>query len=150
MCEGGGDGEGGQKGGQMAGTGQWKPGDNQDQGAGMGGPGRGEGGNAPYAPAPFGVKSEVSKSHDDDDGRVIASTLIKSESLKGESKAEIQKIVESETKEATDEVDQQRVSRQAQRAVREYFQSMAKDAGGAAPPEVEKKPAQEPAKSSGN
>lgn len=131
-----GGGEGGQQngqqgGGQQAGTGQWQPGNTQNQGQGMGGPGQGMGGQAPYGAAPFGVKQEVSQSHDDDSGRVIASTLIKAESLKGESRAQVQQIVESETKEATDEVDQQRVSRQAQRAVREYFQSMAKDAGAA-------------------
>lgn len=145
--EGDGQGQGQQGQGQQAGTGQWQPGDPQDPGAGMGGPGQGQGGAAPYAPAPYGVKQEVSKSHDEEDGRVIASTLIKAEALKGESKAEIQRIVESETKEATDEVDQQRVSRQAQRAVREYFQSMAKDAGAAPAPAAEgaPKPAEEPA-----
>ena len=96
------------------------------------------------APAPFSFKEEVSKSHDDEAGRVVASTLIKADALKGESQAAIKQIAESETKDATDEVDQQRVSRQAQKAVRDYFQTMARDAankaGGQAPP------AQEPPK----
>lgn len=150
---------GGGQGGQQEGAGQqpgqspyaegkWDP----NQGNGMGGPGQGRGGEGQVAPAPHAFKDEVSKSHDDEEGRVIASTLIKAEALKGESKAAIQEIVESETKEATDEVDQQRVSRQAQKAVREYFQSMAKDAGATPPPAGEKaaeKPAEKPA-SGGN
>ena len=111
--------------------GKWAAGDPQGQGAGGGGPGQGAGGRAPVAPAPFAFKAEVSKSHDDSGGKTIASTFIKADALKGESKAEVRQIVESETKVATDEVDQQRVSRQAQQAVKQYFQSMAKDAGAA-------------------
>ena len=120
--------------------GKWAAGDPKGQGGGGGGPGQGAGGRAPVAAAPFGFTPEVSKSHDDSTGKTIASTLIKADALKGESKATVQQIVESETKEATDEVDQQRVSRQAQQAVKQYFQSMAKDAGAA------KTPAKEPGK----
>ena len=121
-------GQGQQAGGQGQ-QGQWQPGQNQQQGNGMGGPGRGAGGQAQVQAAPFSFTPQVSKSHDDEAGRLIASTLIKADAIKGESKAQVQQIVESETKEATDEVDQQRVSRQAQQAVKQYFQSMAKDAG---------------------
>ena len=130
-----GQGQGQQGGGQQQANnnpqGQWQPGDAQQKGAGMGGPGQGAGGQANFAPAPFAFKSEVSKSHDDEAGRTIASSLIKADAIKGESKAQVQEIVESETKDATDEVDQQRVSRQAQQAVKQYFQSLAKDAGAA-------------------
>ena len=134
-------GQQGQPGGQGQ-QGQWAQGQNPQQGNGQGGPGQGMGGQGQKQAAPFSFKAEVSKSHDDDKGRLIASSLIKADALKGESKAQVQEIVESQTKDATDEVDSQRVSRQAQKAVKEYFQSMAKDSGAkkdAPAPEAETK-----------
>ena len=110
-------------------TGQYGMQNPSEPGMGAGGGGQGMGGQGlPYAPAPFGVKQEQSFSHDDDEGRTIASTLIKGETLRGESTAAVREIVESEVKDVTDEVDTQRVSRRAEKAVRDYFQTMRRDA----------------------
>ena len=74
--------------------------------------------------APFTVKQEVSKSKDDDKGRVIAATLVKADALKGETKAEVREVAKAAMQDATDEVDSERVGRQAQKVVRDYFGSM--------------------------
>jgi hypothetical protein len=50
--------------------------------------------------------------------------------LKGDSKLGLKQVAEAAQKEAADEVDEERVSRQAQSAVKEYFKSMEKDDGG--------------------
>jgi hypothetical protein len=83
--------------------------------------------------APYAVKPEMSPSLDDDKGKVLASTLVKASSIKGESKEALKEVSEAAIKEAAEEVDQDRVSRQAQRVVREYFGSMQKDAETASP-----------------
>jgi hypothetical protein len=79
--------------------------------------------------SPYGVKDEVSASEDNEEGRILATTLIKDrEGLKGESKEQLKEVLEMAEAEATDEVDQERVSRQAQKAVKDYFGSMQEDA----------------------
>jgi hypothetical protein len=115
-----------QAGGQ--GQGQWKPGDAQQQGQGMGGPGRGAGGNAPYAVAPAAFKDEFDPSQDIESGKLLANVQIRDKNERGESVAEFQQIVQSAQREATDEIDTQRVGRQAQNAVKEYFRSLEEQA----------------------
>lgn len=124
----GGQGGGNQPGGQNqngaknGGTGEWKQG-NPDgkQGGGMGGPGQGAGGQARVEEAPFDFKEEISKSADNDKGQILAQTLVKADAEKGESTAQLREVVRSNLQDATDEVDNQRISRQAQKAVRDYF-----------------------------
>lgn len=128
------------------GGGQWNAnanlaGNNQQPGQfqpGFAGPnpgGIGAGDRTYKSPAPFGVKPEISPSQDDEKGRILASSLIKdNKPLKGASTETLKQVAESALKEQTDEVEQERISRQAQRAVREYFSSMEKEAAGAAAP----------------
>lgn len=126
-----GGGPGGDQANQQAGgeNGQWQPGDPADQkGNGMGGAGIGNGGKAEKQEAPYAVKSEMSPSQDNKDGKILAATFVKASALKGESKVELSNIAASAEKEATDEVDQERVTRSAQKAVRDYFKSMEQDA----------------------
>ncbi|MBV8780048.1 MAG: hypothetical protein JO353_01510, partial [Phycisphaerae bacterium] len=47
---------------------------------------------------------------------------------KGESKAQLKDVAASAIKDPTDEIDQDRISRQAQSVVRKYFNSMEQDA----------------------
>jgi hypothetical protein len=61
-------------------------------------------------------------------GKILASTLVKADSIKGESKAELREAVQAAERDATDEVDQDRISRQAQQTVKGYFNSVSKDA----------------------
>lgn len=111
------------------GQGEWREGDpNGKQGGGAGGAGQGEGDRSNKQAAPFAVKQEFSPTENDEKGRILASTFVKAGSIKGESKAELQQALEASEKEATDEVDQERVSRQNQKIVREYFESMQEDA----------------------
>ena len=77
--------------------------------------------------APFGFKDEISKSKDDEKGQTIAQTLVKADAEKGESTAELRDVVRSNLQESTDEVDSQRISRQAQKAVRDYFSTITND-----------------------
>lgn len=82
--------------------------------------------------APFAVKKEVSQSQDNEEGKILASNFIKdNKPIRGESKLSLQEIARSAQKEQTDEVDNERVSRSAQKVVREYFKSMEDDAAAA-------------------
>ncbi|WP_428940797.1 hypothetical protein [Fontivita pretiosa] len=133
-------------GGQGDGGGQWNAnanlaGNNQQQGQlqpGFAGPnpgGIGAGDRTYKSAAPFGVKPEISPSQDDEKGKLLASSFIKdNKPFKGASIETLKQVAESALKEQTDEVEQERISRQAQRAVREYFNSMEKEAAGAAAP----------------
>ena len=101
--------------------GQWAQGNPQQRGQGMGGPGIGAGGQAPIEEAPFDVVQDVTTGELHENGKILASTLVKAAAEKGESKIELSEAAGSDYKEATDEIDQQRIPRSAQKAVREYF-----------------------------
>jgi hypothetical protein len=116
----------GQEGGQGQQPGQ-QPGQQAGQpGNGPGGQGRGAGERG-VAEAPFTVKQEVSKSKDIEKGRVIAATLVKADAVKGESKAQVRDVAKAAMQESTDEIESERVGRQAQKVVRDYFGSMAEE-----------------------
>ncbi len=108
-------------------TGKWKAGDINGKGEGMGGPGRGAGGQASRENAPFAVKHENAPSVDNGKGRILASSLIKDNAPKGEAKAELQNVMQAAEKDAADEVEEDRVSRQARNVVQEYFQTTTDD-----------------------
>ena len=82
--------------------------------------------------APYAVKPELSPSIDDEKGKILASTLVKGAALKGQSKEQLKEVTESALKNQAEEIDQDRVSRQAQRVVRDYFSSIQNDAASAA------------------
>lgn len=119
----------GQQPGNGNGPGPWGPGNNPQQGlAQAGGPGRGAGNNRPPPEvAPYQVKDETDIHQRDEKGKVLASNFVKAGSVKGEAKMEMHKILPSMDKEATDEVDEQRISRQDRDAVRGYFDTLEKD-----------------------
>ncbi len=112
------------------GQGQWKQGDNRNfKGPGPGGgAGIGAGDRTFKEEAPYDVKKELSPSEDIDSGKILASTLIKAPSEKGVSKVGLSEAIASAEKDATDEVEEDRISRQAQNAVKDYFSSVKKDA----------------------
>jgi len=75
------------------------------------------------------VKTEISESQTNDAGKDLASTFMKDpKGIKGESKQEFREVIEAQQADATDEVDQERITRGAQKAVKDYFGSMAEDA----------------------
>lgn len=109
----------------QAGQGQWRAGDPNRPGGGMGGAGQGQGGLAPEAPAPFDSQAQHSPSQDSGRGRVLARTFVRDGlTVIGEAKAELRRTAQSEQERAAEEVEQQRISRQAQRATREYFKAL--------------------------
>lgn len=109
----------------QAGQGQWRAGDPNQPGGGMGGVGQGQGGRAPIAPAPFDSQAQKSPSQDSERGRILARTFVRDgQTVVGEAKAELRRTAQAEQERAAEEVEQQRISRQAQRATREYFKAL--------------------------
>ncbi len=137
----------GKAGQQGQGGGQWNPNGNiqgQNQPgqwngqAGQAGPnqgGIGAGDRNYKQQAPYAVKAEISPSQDDEKGRILASNYIKdNKPFKGQSTETLKQVAEAAQKEQTDEIDQERISRQAQKVVKEYFGSMEKEEPQQAPP----------------
>jgi hypothetical protein len=92
-------------------------------GANNGGVGAGD--RTYKSPAPFAVKPEVDPSQDDEKGRILASNFIKDKNNpKGVSTESIREVTKAAVAEQTDEIDQERISRQAQKAVKEYFSAL--------------------------
>lgn len=125
--QGGGDGQGqdGQPGG--AGGQGWKPGDPNQNVGGQGGGGAGiaAGGQRPKgAETPVGFKSETAIGATDDKGKLLASTFVKALGKKGESTLKPGEVIEAAEKESAEEVEQDRIPRQVQKAVREYFDDL--------------------------
>jgi hypothetical protein len=135
-------GQNGQQPGQQGqNPGQWGQGQGQFQ-QGQGQPPQGQGGQGGFAQAsgarppgevaPYNVQQEVAPSQTDESGKILASSFVKATSEKGESKATLQKVLEREFNESTDEVEQDRIPAQAQKSVREYFDAV-KTGNSAAP-----------------
>ncbi len=94
----------------------------------MGGPGQGAGGQAGRSPAPFTIKQEHAPSATSEEGKLLASFLVKDpQGLKGESKETLKNVVAAAEAQAVDEVQTERVSRQAREAVKNYFGAMEAD-----------------------
>jgi hypothetical protein len=112
------------------GVGPWGNNPPNQQGQGNGGGGGIAAGNNRPAPevAPFRVKDETDISQKNDKGKILASTFVKAGSIKGDAKMQLHDVLPSVDKEATDEVDEQRIPRQDQEAVRGYFGNLKKQA----------------------
>lgn len=130
-CSGDAEGQGGQGQGKW-GNGQGMGNNPGQQGGGNGWAGQNGGGQAMgdrsyKSPAPYSIKKEVSRGERDDRGKVQAGWFVKADSIKGESKAQLQELIMSGQKDATDEVEQEHVPNEAQQVVRKYFDSMQND-----------------------
>jgi hypothetical protein len=130
QCNGGeGEGEeGGQLKGRKDGAGQWAAGDPKGKGPGMGGPGIGAGGRAEKQTAPYTVKAEKAPVQDIASGKVLAATLVKAGTIRGESKEQLKDVARSAQQDSTDEVEQELIGRSSQQAVKGYFGSIEEDA----------------------
>jgi hypothetical protein len=107
--------------------GQWQAGNMNNGRGGMGGPGRGGGGGGNADAAPYGIKKEMDPSQSNDTGRILASTFVKAGTVKGESKVQLSQAAESAMKAETDEVEEDAVSKENQKVVHDYFQTMQND-----------------------
>jgi chemotaxis protein histidine kinase CheA len=106
-------------------TGKWGQGDPQGKwGNGMGGPGHGNGGNGQKTQAPYTVKREVDPTQNIDNGKILASTFVKAGTIKGDSKVGLSQAAAAAQNDAADEVDEESVSKESQKVVKQYFQTM--------------------------
>ena len=96
---------------------------------GLGGGVAGAGNNRPRPEvAPFQVKEETDTSEKNEKGKILARTFVKAGSIKGDAKMELHDVLPSVDKDATDEIDEQRIPRQDAAVVRDYFGNLKKDA----------------------
>jgi hypothetical protein len=96
------------------GSGMMKP------GSGMGPLGRGRGGLAPEQQTSTAFKVHRAKVHTGP-GRIIGQFLIEGEQVKGESSRDLVEIISAEERNATDAINRDRIPRQYQKSVKEYF-----------------------------
>ena len=101
-------------------TGCQGSGTKEGNGGGMGKLGRGRGGLAPEQEANVAFKVERGKAHTGA-GKIIGQFLIEGEQVKGEASSELAEILSAEERNATDAINRDRVPRQYQRSVKEYF-----------------------------
>jgi hypothetical protein len=107
--------------------GQWQAGNPQPQNGpgGQGGAAQAAGGLRPDpVEVPFNTKQELSNSQTDDKGKILASSFVKASAEKGSSKMSLSQVAESEMKDATDEVQQDRIPRGTWKAVKGYFDTL--------------------------
>lgn len=109
---------------QAGGQGQWNQGNPNQKGNGQGGPGIGAGGNTGKDTTPFGVKMEQSPSQDDENGKVLASYLVKDKADPGVQKMMMQQLEKKAANAPTDEVDNEHASKAAQKVAQEYFRTI--------------------------
>jgi hypothetical protein len=126
------DGQQGNKGQQGNGHGnqggqQWAQNKGQNQPGAGGGVGKGGAEMPRPEVAPFQVKDETDLSEKNGKGKVLASTFVKAGSIRGESKMDLQKALPVVNKDTPDEIDEQRIPRQDQDAVRGYFNNLEKE-----------------------
>ena len=73
---------------------------------------------------PFTVEKKTSLGQTDDNGRLLAGSLVKSDAPRGESKLKLQQAAKVAEQEAAEEVDSDRIGKKSQKVVRDYFGSM--------------------------
>ena len=76
--------------------------------------------------APYAIKKEAAPVQDIANGRVLASTFVKAGTVKGESKVELSQVAEAAMKDVADEVDEEAPSKESQKVVKDYFETMQK------------------------
>jgi hypothetical protein len=99
-------------------------GPNQGKGNGMGGPGIGAGGVGQEQVAAYTVKQEMDPSQNIAGGKVLAKTFVKADQLIGKSTIELSPAEKAAVKESTDDVSEETVPKDAQKAVKDYFDTV--------------------------
>jgi hypothetical protein len=118
---------GGQSGsgrGQMAGTGQWTPGESENQGMGMGGPGQGRGGQVQYDDSNKPTFVDTKLQGEKNAGEIIAVMNVDAPALKGESKIEYQKVFTEYRQKADDAISREDIPASLQPMVKDYFDAI--------------------------
>ena len=86
----------------------------------MGGLGKGRGGLAPEQQAGMGFKTERAKVHTGK-GAIIGQFLVDGEQVKGDVQSTLSEVVAASEHDASDRIGRNRIPRQYQKAVKEYF-----------------------------
>jgi len=89
-------------------------------GRGMGGLGKGRGGLAPEQQAGMGLKTERTKVYTGK-GAIIGQFLVDGEQVKGDVQSTLSEVVTASEHDASDRIGRNRIPRQYQKAVKEYF-----------------------------
>jgi len=134
-CENGLDGQPGDgSGGKPGGNGQFAQGDTSQKGGGQGGPGEGDGGGRGEEQAEEKWQKRKATTQLGG-GPIIASTFVEGDSIRNESKASFQAVLEAKTKDAQDAIEANVIDKRFQKAVKHFFGSMQtnKPAAAAAP-----------------
>jgi len=101
-------------------------------GSGMGKLGAGRGGLAPEEKTQVGFKIERAKVHTGK-GAIIGQFLVDGEQIKGDVATAFTEVISAAERDAADRISRDRVPRQYQRAVREYFSNVQRTTRGAEP-----------------
>jgi hypothetical protein len=124
----------GQRCGACQGSGMGQP----NQGGGMGRLGQGRGGLAPKGgETNFGTKIVRQKVHTGK-GRIIGQFLVDAEQVKGDVSTPLAEVISAEERDATDAISRDRIPRQYQKSVKEYFSYVQKALTGGTTPADEK------------
>jgi len=94
----------------------------------MGDLGQGRGGIAPEQQTAVGFKSEHAEVHTGK-GAIIGQFLVDGEQTKGEVNSVLAEVAPAAQREASDRINRDRVPRQYQQAVKEYFSNVQRPAG---------------------
>lgn len=117
--------------GQGSGDGKGEGENQKGSGGGMGQqPGQGRGGLAPQQPTDVGFKTERQKVHVGK-GAIVGQVLFEGEQVKGDVNPSVVQIVTAAEREASDLVNRDRVPRQYQKSVRDYFSNVRRAVAGA-------------------
>jgi len=101
-------------------------------GKGMGKLGQGRGGLAPEQQAGMGFKTERAKVHTGK-GAIIGQFLVDGEQVKGDVQSTLSEVVATSEHDASDRIRRNRIPRQYQKAVREYFSDVRQLVGEESP-----------------
>jgi len=100
----------------------------KQRGAGMGRLGQGRGGLAPEEQTEVDFKTERAKVHTGK-GAIIGQFLVDSEQVKGDVDPTFAEVISAAERDASDRINRDRVPRQCQKAVKEYFSNVGRASG---------------------
>jgi len=105
-------------------TGAWQPGQSEMTGPGMGGPGRGSGGTAPFDDSNKPGFIDTKPPGEKNPGEIIAVMNVDAPALKGESKIEYQQVFTEYRQKADDAMSREDIPASLQPMVRDYFDAI--------------------------
>jgi hypothetical protein len=94
------------------------------KGGGMGGPGIGQGGVGERQLAQYSVKQELDPSQNIAGGKVLAKSFVKADRDIGKSTIQLSPEAKAAVKESTDDVSEESVPKDAQKVVKDYFDTV--------------------------